>query len=86
MMDMKDFLTQMGRTASSLRQQKKLTQMNVASKAGLDLSLVSRLERGTVNPSIGTLLKLAKGLDCNLKDLIPDSAQYSLEDITKDEN
>lgn len=51
--------------ASKLKQirlQKGMTQSQVAEKAGVNVNLYARIERGEVTPSIPTLKKLAKAL------------------------
>ena len=40
-----------------------ITQEELAHNANLDVSFVSRMERGRTQPSIGILIKVAKALD-----------------------
>lgn len=44
-----------------------LTQRALANKIGTKQAAISRLENGSVNPSIGFLKKLAKALHCKLE-------------------
>ncbi|NLW11658.1 MAG: helix-turn-helix transcriptional regulator [Clostridiaceae bacterium] len=39
-----------------------LTQEQLSARTGIDQAILSRIENGKANPSIGTLQKLAKGL------------------------
>lgn len=39
-----------------------LTQQQLSAKAGIDQAILSKIETGKANPSIGTLQKVAKGL------------------------
>lgn len=43
-----------------------VTQAQLAKKMGTKQSAISRLERGTHNPSLSFLRKLAKALNCDL--------------------
>ncbi len=48
------------------RQIKKLSQGELASKLGVNQPYISSIESGRGNPSLNTLLKIAKALDANL--------------------
>ena len=57
-----------------LRREKKLTQSDLAKRINDRQANIARLENGNSNPSLEKLLKIAKGLDAELKiDLIPKS-------------
>ena len=49
------------------RLQQELSQEELASKSGIDQSDLSKIERGTMNPSIKMLKKIASGLGLELK-------------------
>lgn len=49
------------------REEKALTQKQLAEKTGITQADISRLENGTGNPSIRTLKRLAAGLGMTLK-------------------
>jgi len=53
-----------------LRKTQGLTQMGLAERSGLCQSWISRLERRAENPSIGTLQRLATGLQVEIRDLL----------------
>ncbi len=44
------------------RNESNMTQKELAERAGIKQSNISRLERGTYNPSLNSLKKIAKGL------------------------
>jgi transcriptional regulator with XRE-family HTH domain len=52
-----------GKVVEGLRHHKGLTQTDLAGAAGISNAALSRLERGESNPSLGTILSLARGLD-----------------------
>ena len=54
------------------RHQSGLTQKELARKTGIAQPDISKLEHGNANPSVRTLLRLAKGMGMQLKiDFIP---------------
>ena len=53
----------------TIRLSKGLTQERLALDAGVDRTVVSKIERVVTNPSIEILLKLANQLDVDLNDL-----------------
>lgn len=48
------------------RIEKGITQIELAKKIGTDQSRISRLEKGTLNPSLDFLKRIAEGLDLEL--------------------
>lgn len=53
------------------RQKRKMTQKELAEKAGIDLFTLSKIETGaTSNPSIETILKIANALDVSINYLM----------------
>lgn len=69
----KQFLSALGQNVKNRRLQKQLTQLELCYAAGVDLSYISRIERGQVNFSIEALLKVSNALECNARDLLPDN-------------
>lgn len=51
----------------------KLSQKEVALRAGLDTGSISRIERGAIDPTISTLQSIAGALGLTLPDLLSDS-------------
>jgi transcriptional regulator with XRE-family HTH domain len=53
-----------------LRLERGLTQSELAERASTNTMFISKLERGVTTPTIGTLLRLAKALECRVVDLV----------------
>ncbi|MBL7775593.1 MAG: helix-turn-helix transcriptional regulator [Saprospiraceae bacterium] len=69
-------LKALGKRLRALRQERRLSQETLAWKADLELSQISRIERGVINTSISQLFSIAEALNVSLADLftfeIPD--------------
>ena len=53
------------------RQKRKMTQKALAEKAGIDFFTLSKVETGaTANPTIETIMKIAKALDISVNHLM----------------
>ena len=63
-------LTAFGLKLREKRLSLSISQEELASRAGLDRTYVSGCERGKRNPSLKTMLRLAKALEVDLKDLL----------------
>ncbi|MYM22154.1 helix-turn-helix domain-containing protein [Duganella sp. FT135W] len=63
----------MGKTVRAIRMERKLTQEGLAQAADLNLSYVSAIERGDNNPTLLTLIALAKALNVTLLQLLEDT-------------
>ena len=50
-----------------------LTQEQLAEEAGFHVNYIGGIERAVRNPSLTSLIALAKGLDCLARDLLPES-------------
>lgn len=57
------YIKAFGENLKEIRQGKKLSQEDLAFKAGLTLSQVGRIERGKINTSISTIYTIAKALE-----------------------
>jgi transcriptional regulator with XRE-family HTH domain len=55
-----------------LREEREITQEQLASDAGITSSALSRIERGLNNPRWTTLKRIAKALEISLVDLVRD--------------
>ena len=55
------------RAIVAARQEQHLTQQELADRTGIDRSDISKLENGSVNPSLRTLKRLADGLGMQLQ-------------------
>lgn len=83
--------TALGQRIRLRRQQKGLTQMELAKQAGIEPSNISHIERAASKVGLGTLVKIANALECTANDLLYDSLEYErrpfenqLVEITKD--
>ena len=63
-------IKQIGENIRKYRLKKGLTQLDLAAACGFEESSIGRLENGNTNPTIKTLLKIAKALDVKLTDLV----------------
>ncbi|HXU27237.1 MAG TPA: helix-turn-helix transcriptional regulator [Bacteroidia bacterium] len=63
-------IKQIGENIRKYRLKKNLTQLDLAAACGFEESSIGRLENGNTNPTIKTLLKIAKALDVKLSDLV----------------
>ncbi len=62
-------LTQLGMRIRYLRKQKNLSQLDLALEAGINKNYISDLERGSRNPSLIILEKIAVALEVDLSTL-----------------
>lgn len=69
--DARSIATEIGQHVASLRKQAKLSQAKLGEGADLGPEAISRLERGTVVPSIAGLAKIADALGVTVRDLLP---------------
>ncbi|WP_431133679.1 helix-turn-helix transcriptional regulator [Psychroserpens mesophilus] len=63
------FLIEFGKNLRKIRKSKDLTQAELASDLDVEISQISRIERGVINTSISTAYEIAKILDTNISDL-----------------
>ena len=68
-----------GRAVHTLRLQRGLSQEQVGLRSGLGRSFFGRIERGEVNPTFGTIVKVSTGLDVRAGEVV-DLAQRYLGD------
>ncbi len=67
-----DILKSLSKTIKSKRQKLNLTQEQLAEKAGFHVNYIGGIERGTRNPSMESLVRIAKALEISPKDLMPE--------------
>lgn len=60
----------MGRRLQKLREAQKLSRHEVAQRAGLSREGVRLIEAGRIDPTLGTLTRLAKALGVTLVELV----------------
>lgn len=61
----------LGSKIKQLREQKDITQEELAVKARMDYSYLNLIENGKRNPSLKMIAKIARALGVSLKDLLP---------------
>lgn len=69
---MDDFAKKLGKNIKMMRVYKEQSQAELSFKSGLDQSYLSRVENGTVNVTVNKLCRIAKALECNLIELVPE--------------
>jgi transcriptional regulator with XRE-family HTH domain len=57
------FLIQFGETLKRVRKSKGFTQAELANDIGIEISQISRIERGVINTSISVIYAISKVLD-----------------------
>lgn len=65
-----DINQRFGAVLRQIRQEKSITQQDLADKSRLSLRMITALEAGDRKPSLTTLVKIAKGLDIGFRELI----------------
>jgi len=63
-----------------LRKMKKMSQENLAEKANLHPTLIGKIERAEINPTIGSLEKITKALNISLAELLTFSDDKKIVD------
>lgn len=71
-MFMSELTIQFGQLVRKYRKEKSMSQEHLALLCNMDRSYLGRIERGEVNPTLEKLYELAKSLDVNVKDLLPE--------------
>ncbi len=66
----KEFIQKLGRRIVALRKEKKMKQIDLATRINIEDSALRRIESGRTNPTIKTLLRIAEGLGVSIIILI----------------
>lgn len=69
---MDDFAKKLGKNIKMMRVFKDKSQAELSFDSGLNQSYLSRVEKGTVNITAIKLCAVAKALDCDLTELLPE--------------
>ena len=67
--DKKELLLKFGINLRKLRESKDFTQAQLANELNVEISQISRIERGVINTSVTTLYSIASALKVNVSDL-----------------
>lgn len=73
--DKKKILVKFGDNLRELRLFKGFTQEQLANELGVEISQISRIERGVINTSITTLYLISNVLDVDYNDFFKDSLE-----------
>lgn len=65
----KIFLVAFGENLKNIREEKNITQAQLAIDCDFDVSVISRIERGVVNTSLSNLKLISKALSVDIKEL-----------------
>jgi transcriptional regulator with XRE-family HTH domain len=65
-----DYAQIFGARLRELRSAARLTQRELAKRSGTSSAAISNFEAGNNAPTLGTLVRLAEGLECNVGDLV----------------
>ena len=65
----KDFLLAFGRNLRRVRKAQGFTQAQLANDLGVEISQISRIERGIINTSVGNVNAISSALRVDIKDL-----------------
>ncbi len=68
-MSNEEFLTALGTRIKQIRGEKKMSQINLASKCDFEKASMSRIESGKTNSTILTLRKISKALEVDMVEL-----------------
>lgn len=66
----KEFIQKLGKRIVALRDERKMKQIDLATKINMEDSALRRIESGRTNPTLKTLLRIAEGLDVSIITLI----------------
>jgi transcriptional regulator with XRE-family HTH domain len=69
-MEKEDVLIKIGLRIKGLREEKNISQQDLAAACNFEKSNMSRIEAGRTNLTIGTLLKIGERLDVKLVDMV----------------
>jgi len=70
--ELNDKLVKLGLRIKELRQERSLSQTDLAFKIGKDQPSINRLEKGKINPSVLYLLEISIGLEIPLSQILED--------------
>lgn len=78
-------LLELGQRIRSLRQGRGLTLSELSERTGISVSMLSMVERGQANPTVGTLIAVAAALEVDMADLFGVSTANETSPVTRRE-
>lgn len=70
---------QLGNKITEFRNKTNISQRELGRRAGISGQMISKIENNSTNPSLSTLSKIAKVLECDINDLL--GYEYTSDDI-----
>lgn len=67
---MENDIKKIGKNIKRLRLAKGMTQLDLAAECAMEYSNIARIEAGNTNPTVRTLLKIARALGISLSELV----------------
>lgn len=67
---MKDESKKLGENLKKIRTKKNITQTSLADTLGVDKSFISNIENGKTNPTLSTIVSIAKALGVSSNELL----------------
>lgn len=68
--DVQRFIIAFGKQVKTLREEKGLTQLDLAIRAEMDVRQIQRIEHGQINTSIGNVFLIARALGVTTSDVV----------------
>ncbi|WP_428743294.1 helix-turn-helix domain-containing protein [Tenacibaculum sp.] len=78
-----EFKAKFGKRLGQIKKSKKLSYRTIAKNCDLDSSFISKIEKGTENITLETILNLLYGLDVQPNELFDFSIELNKDDIRK---
>ncbi len=79
-----DYLS-IGKRIKSVREKKKITQLELAEQTGLSRSYIGQVETGTRNASLDTIIAIANCLKISIEEILKDSVDFSSKEVSLSE-
>lgn len=76
----KEYIKKVGKRIVQLRENLNIKQIDLATAINIEDSALRRIESGRTNPTVKTLLKIANGLEVDLKEL------FNFSDLDNEKN
>ena len=76
-----DILANVGNQIRERRKELGITLQGLAEKTKIDVSYISKIERGAGNGAVTTLSKIAEALDVSIDEILQTDKQVTLEDV-----
>ena len=68
----------------SIRNEKKLSQLEVSTRANMSQSFLANIETGKKEPSAMTLIRIARALEVSPREFFPDAHSLSETDVKRE--